>query len=105
MILKEIKEKISKNKRLLAEKYGVKTIGIFGSAVKNSRAKDSDIDILVEFSRIPDMFEYIKLEEFLSSLLCSRVDLVTKNALKPLIKEAILKETAYIWKKEITSCI
>jgi hypothetical protein len=96
MRLEAIKEKISKNKRLLEEKYNVKSIGIFGSFAKEISDKDSDIDILVEFSKTPDIFDFIKLEEFLSNLLGTKVDLVTKKALKPLIKETILKETVYI---------
>jgi hypothetical protein len=96
MTLKTIKEKISKNKRLLEEKYNVRSIGVFGSCVDDTLDKKGDIDILVEFSKTPDIFEFIKLEEFLSNLLGAKVDLVTKKALKPLIKESILKETLYI---------
>jgi hypothetical protein len=96
MNLDQIKEKINKNKRLLEEKYRVKSIGIFGSAVNNAVGKDSDIDILVEFSEVPDIFEFVALEGFLTNLLGAKVDLVTKKALKPLIKDAILNETVYI---------
>jgi hypothetical protein len=94
--LEAIREKISRNKALLEEKYNVKSIGIFGSCVNDTLHKESDIDILVEFSKTPDIFEFIKLEEFLADLLDAKVDLVTKKALKPLIKETILKETIYI---------
>jgi hypothetical protein len=96
MPLEAIREKISRNKALLEEKYNVKSIGIFGSCVNDTLHKESDIDILVEFSKTPDIFEFIKLEEFLADLLDAKVDLVTKKALKPLIKETILKETIYI---------
>jgi len=96
MTLEAIRTKISKNKRLLEEKYNVKSIGIFGSSARNKLGKDSDIDILVEFSESPDIFEFIKLEGFLASLLGTKVDLVTKKALKTLIKESILNETVYI---------
>jgi len=96
MTWEEIRKKISRNKALLEEKYSVKSIGIFGSFAKDTFDRNSDIDILVEFSKTPDIFEFIKLEEFLSNLLGAKVDLVTKKALKPLIKEGILKETLYI---------
>lgn len=96
MILEVIKKKISENKRLLEEKYNIKSIGIFGSHVNDSAGRESDIDILVEFSEVPDIFEFMKLEEFLSNLLKTKVDLVTKKALNPLIKETILNETIYI---------
>lgn len=96
MILEEIKEKIRKNKRFLEGRYNVKSIGVFGSALNDTFGKDSDIDILVEFSEVPDIFEFVELEEFLANLLGAKVDLVTKKALKPLIKESILNETVYI---------
>ena len=96
MTLEEIKAKISGNKKLLEEKYNIKSIGIFGSCVNDTLSKKSDIDILVEFSKIPDIFEFIKLEDFLTTLLGAKVDLVTKKALKPFIKETILNETVYI---------
>jgi len=94
--LKAIKEIIKKNKRILEEKYKVKVLGIFGSYSRANSHKGSDIDILVEFSETPDFFEFIRLEEFLQNLLGMRVDLVTPDALKPLIKKEILKETIYI---------
>ena len=40
-------------------------------------------------------FDFIELEDFLSEHLGIKVDLATKNALKPLIKDQILKETVY----------
>lgn len=94
--LKTIKELIKKNKGVLEKDYRVKVIGIFGSYSRKDLRKGSDIDILVEFSETPDFFEFMKLEGFLEGLLGIRVDLVTRDALKPLIKNEILKETIYI---------
>lgn len=96
MTLKNIKEIIARNKNLLQRRYNVKAIGVFGSYVRGNVNKRSDLDILVEFSESPDIFEFIKLEEFLCTLLGTKVDLVTKKALKPLIKDDILRETVYI---------
>lgn len=93
---REIKKILQKNKKLLEEKYRVKKIGIFGSYMRKETNKKSDIDILVEFSETPDIFKFIDLENFLRKLLDIKVDLVTKEALKPLIKKEILKETVYI---------
>jgi uncharacterized protein len=74
----------------------VKSIGIFGSYSKRKATKGGDVDILVEFFEPPDIFEFIRLERFLEKLLGLKVDLVTPNALKPLIKNEVLKETIYI---------
>ena len=94
--IRTIKEIIKKNKRLLEENYRVKVLGIFGSYSRGLSRKKSDIDILVGFSEPPDFFEFLKLEGFLEKLLGIKVDLVTRDALKPLIKQEILKEAIYI---------
>ncbi|MBU1091021.1 MAG: nucleotidyltransferase domain-containing protein, partial [Candidatus Omnitrophica bacterium] len=58
--------------------------------------KKSDVDILVSFSKIPDLFEFLRLERYLKELLGIKVDLVTRDALKPIIKQEILKEIVYL---------
>lgn len=94
---REIKIALEKLKPLLKERYQVETIGFFGSYAREEQNKNSDIDILVEFtdSNSIDLFDFIELEDFLSKQLGVKVDLATKKALKPLIKEQILKETIY----------
>lgn len=92
----KIKKKLKELEPFLKERFGVKRIGIFGSYVKQKQRKESDLDILVEFSETPDLFEFIELENFLRKLLKIKVDLATKEALKPLIKKEILRETIYI---------
>ena len=94
--LQHIKELIKKNRALLKERYKVKRLGIFGSYSRGKAKADSDVDILVEFFEPPDFFEFIRLENFLKDLFGVKVDLVTRKALKPLIRNAILKETVYV---------
>jgi len=94
--IEDIKKIINKHKVVLTEQYKVKSIGIFGSYARGLSDKESDIDILVEFSETPDIFEFIKLEEYLTQILGIKVDLVTKKALKPSLREEILKETVYL---------
>lgn len=95
----EIKNKLVKLKPLLKEKYKIKEIGVFGSYVKGKQRKKSDLDILVEFEEVPDLFTYIEIEEFISKKLNMKVDLVVKSALKPYIGRIILKEVKYLWEK------
>ncbi len=92
-----IKNIILKNKNILKERFKLKGIGVFGSYVKGKAQRESDIDILVEFTQVPDFFEFLRLEEFLTRLIGVKVDLVTSKALKPLIKKEILKKTIYVW--------
>ncbi len=94
--IKEIKNLLSKHRKELEAKYKVKNIGVFGSFVRGEQKKKSDIDILVEFKETVDFFEFLDLEEYLESLLEIKVDLATKRALKPLIKDKILNEVVYV---------
>lgn len=94
--IQKIKEIINQNRKLLEQSYKVKNIGIFGSYAKGYAHKGSDIDILVDFYEVPDMFKFLQLEYFFRKLLGRKVDLVTRKALKPLIKSDILKETIYL---------
>ena len=94
--LEEIKKVLSEHKGELREKFKVKEIGIFGSFVRSEQGKRSDIDILVEFEEPPSLFEFMDLEDYLSKLLGLKVDLVTREALKPRIGERILREVVYL---------
>lgn len=96
MDLDEIRKVLKDHKPLLEHKYHVSTLGIFGSYVRNEQAEDSDLDILVEFAAPIDMFEFITLEQELSELLSARVDLVSRNALKPYIGKRILSEVLMV---------
>ncbi|WP_457548464.1 nucleotidyltransferase family protein [Archaeoglobus sp.] len=91
-----IKEIILKHKDYLKKKFNVKEIGLFGSYVRGEQKESSDIDILVEFEETPTLLEFVELENYLTELLGVKVDLVMKRALKPKIKETVLKEVVYI---------
>lgn len=91
---KALKEKIKELKPVLEKKYKVKSIGLFGSFARDEANEDSDIDILVEFSGNIG-WEFIDLKQFLEESLEREVDLVTIEALKPELKEDILKDVMY----------
>lgn len=78
------------------EAYGVKRIGIFGSFIRSAQHHKSDIDVLVEFQQGKKAFDnYMELKFFLEKIFSRKVDLVIKDALKPQIKQHILKEVIY----------
>ena len=90
----EIEETLKKFKPFLREKFKVKEIGIFGSYVRGEESEESDVDILVEFYE-PIGWEFVDFREFLEEILGKEVDLVTVKALKPQLKDKILKEVVY----------
>ena len=91
----EILELLRREESVLQSNFKVKTIGLFGSFVRNDPRHGSDVDLLVEFTEPVGMFLFIDLEDHLSKLLASKVDLVMKSALKPYIGAEILREVAY----------
>jgi predicted nucleotidyltransferase len=94
--LNEIKEIVAQHKEELKQDYFIGEIGVFGSYSRGQQRKSSDIDILVEFEKPVGLFKFLKLETYLSNLLGTKVDLVTKPALKPRIGERILQEVVYL---------
>ncbi len=91
----DIESKLRAIKPVLANKYHVRSIGYFGSYATGQQTDQSDLDLLVEFSR-PVGWEFFTLERFLEQSLELRVDLVTHNALKAQIRDSILKQVRYI---------
>ena len=94
--LSEIKSIIQSHKTELSEIYGVSEIGIFGSVVRGEAQENSDIDVLVEFRRTIGFVTFMRLSFYLEELFGKKVDLVTKNALKPRIGKVILDEVVYV---------
>lgn len=83
---------LRRNLQDLRERYSVRSIEVFGSYVRGEQDEDSDLDILVEFEKVPGLFKYIELEDYLGDLVGLKVDLVMKRALMQKIGGQILSE-------------
>ena len=89
-------EMLRKNADIIKEKYGVRKIGIFGSFARREEKPVSDVDVLVDFKEGQKTFDnFMELKFFLEDLFHRKVDLVTIEALRPQLKEFILKEVSY----------
>ena len=78
------------------KKHHVESIALFGSAAKDAMHEDSDIDLLVEFSKYIDVLDYadsyFSLLDQLQEILKRKVDLVSSRSLKnPILKEEIYR--------------
>lgn len=91
---REILRLLEENRREI-KKFGVKEIGVFGSAARGEQTEKSDIDVLVELED-KTFDSYMGLLFFLEGLFNSKVDLVMKGSIKPIIKDRILSETIYV---------
>jgi predicted nucleotidyltransferase len=90
--LEKMLETLRQQAPMLAERYSIEKLEVFGSYVRDEQNKDSDLDILVSFREAPSLLTYISIENHLSDLLGVKVDLVMKDALKPKIGRHILRE-------------
>jgi len=90
--LKEILEILHEQIPMLAERYSVEKMEVFGSYVHDKQKADSDLDVLVTFTEAPSLLTFIAIENYLSDLLGIKVDLVMKDSLKPKIGQRILRE-------------
>lgn len=94
--LASIKELLQKLKPELTRKYHVRSIGLFGSIVRDdfSPAK-SDVDIIVDFSK-PIGIEFVDLADYLEFQIKRKVDLVSKNGVKENFYKEIEREIVYV---------
>jgi predicted nucleotidyltransferase len=95
---KEIEQILQAQKPYLAETYGVKEIGLFGSYVRGQQRPDSDVDILIELERPPKigLIGLIELQERLGDLLGAPADVVVKSNLRKRIGQRILAEVVRV---------
>ncbi|HOW55903.1 MAG TPA: nucleotidyltransferase family protein [Syntrophorhabdaceae bacterium] len=95
--LKTIVDHLQKNKQLLYERYGVTSIGIFGSIVRGEHTPSSDIDIVVEMEADrKNIHSFLQLKRYLEKETSRKVDLGFEHALKPVVKKMIKGQIVYV---------
>jgi uncharacterized protein len=75
----------------------VTSLGIFGSMARGEATEQSDIDLLVEFGERKSLLDHVKLQRELSAVLGRKVDLLTKDAISPYLRDGILGEVQIIY--------
>ena len=91
----EIKTTIKAHKPELAIQFHVGSIALFGSYARGEQDEKSDLDVLVEFEK-PVGFLFIHLADYLEDLLNVKVDLVTRDAIKPNRWRYIKEDLTYV---------
>ncbi len=86
----------AKLKRVCA-KYTVNSLSVFGSFARNEERSDSDLDLLVSFSRPISLLRMVALERELSDHFGRKVDLLTEASLSPYLRDRILRERRTIY--------
>lgn len=93
--LSQIQTTLSSHKAEFFDLFRVKTLAVFGSYARNEQGNDSDVDILVEFNS-PVGIEFIDLGNYLERILNLRVDLVSRNGVKPQDFRRIHSDLKYV---------
>jgi uncharacterized protein len=78
-------------------KYHVKTLRVFGSVARGDSTEQSDLDLLVTFSKPISLLQMVGLERELSVVVGRKVDLLTAKSVSPYLRNRILKESRPIY--------
>jgi predicted nucleotidyltransferase len=74
------------------EKYDVDSLSLFGSFARDEATDASDLDVLVEFKHAPTFDGYMGLKFYLEDLFGRRVDVVTRDGLRPRMRALVERE-------------
>ena len=89
----KVLEILATHRAELRERFGVKSLALFGSVARDEAAATSDVDLLVEFDRRIGLFHLIDTEDYIrQSLGVEKVDLVMRRSVLPELRESILSE-------------
>ena len=88
----QILRRLREHKPTLMQRFGVLELALFGSVARDEAASDSDVDILVRFSKPPHWRQYFGAQFFLEELLGCPVDMATHQELREEIKPFVEQE-------------
>ena len=80
------------HRRELRERFGVKSLRLFGSVARDEASEQSDVDVLVDFDETPSLFGFLRLRGYLQDLLGAKVDLITESGLKERARPYVKKD-------------
>jgi predicted nucleotidyltransferase len=86
----------------LCEQYNIDFLGLFGSYARGEADENSDIDLLVEFSETPSLFQHVGIEQSFSETLFNnkKVELVSRRNLNKYIAPHVLKDLQTIYENK-----
>ena len=81
---------------MLAERFGVVRLALFGSTARDTARPDSDVDLLVAFDGPATSERYFGLQFYLEDLLGRPVDLVTEKALRERLRPYVERDAIVV---------
>jgi len=89
-------ELLTRSKPILAARYGVTELALFGSTARDAARNDSDVDVLVSFDGPATSERYFGVQFYLEDLFGAPIDLVTDKALRPELRPFVEKEAVHV---------
>lgn len=81
----------------MEERFGVVSVGLFGSYARGEAREDSDIDIAIELrSEKKSLSNFFGIRRYLEEQFGKKVDLGIESTLKPLAREMVAKEIIHV---------
>ena len=96
MTCDDVLDLLKAHKPLLAERFGVTQLALFGSFARDQATDRSDVDILVQFDGPATAKSYFGLQFYLEDLLSRPVDLVTTKALRNEFRPYVEREARLV---------
>ena len=92
----EILNILGQYKLVNASKYGIRSMGIFGSCATGLATDSSDVDVVIE-TQYPDPYTLVHIKEELEAIFNKPVDLVRSRAsMNPYLKKRIDRDAQYV---------
>jgi len=79
-------------KPALADRFKAREIALFGSVARAEDVPRSDVDLLVDFADGADLLDLVGLGLYLEELLGRKVDVVSRHALRPEIRDTVFRD-------------
>ena len=83
----------------VCEENAISYLALFGSHARGDESKDSDIDLLVDYTTSKSMFDHVRIQRKLKEVLGKDVDLVTKRSLSPYISDYVNQDLKVLYAK------
>lgn len=87
---------LQQHRPVLAERFGLTKLALFGSHARDEARPDSDVDVLVAFDGPATSERYFGVQFYLEDLLNRPIDLVTEGALRPQFRPYVERDTLLI---------
>lgn len=87
---------LAEHKPVLAERFGVRRLALFGSMARGTGHADSDVDVLVTFDGPATSQRYFGVQFYLEDMLHRPVDLVTESALRERLRPFVERDAIHV---------